>query len=179
MEFDEILRKCGNSNRYQYLLLGLYSFLMFISAMHYFSQNVISFVPEHWCYHEQLENLSFSQIAEIYNKLEKPSCTKLATVDLSGGNSTVSADLCEHWIYNYDFGFRSMNTEVRMQHIINNYIIKTYLILTLWILRSLTGSVMMLIKHPLDSHYFLEVLFSVRWSLVCWEIKSEESRLWF
>lgn len=131
MEFDEILRKCGNSNRYQYLLLGLYSFLMFISAMHYFSQNVISFVPEHWCYHEQLENLSFSQIAEIYNKLEKPSCTKLATVDLSGGNSTVSADLCEHWIYNYDFGFRSMNTEVRMQHIINNYIIKTYLILTL------------------------------------------------
>ncbi|KAH8417700.1 hypothetical protein KR222_004471 [Zaprionus bogoriensis] len=112
MDFDEILAKCGNSHRYQYLLLGLYSFLMFVAAMHNFSQNVISFVPEHWCHHEQLENLSFSQINAIYDKFESPSCTRLAIVDLEGGTATKSEDRCDRWIYNYDFGFRSMNTEL-------------------------------------------------------------------
>jgi len=47
MDFDEILVKCGNSHRYQYLLLGLYGFLMVFVSMHYFSQNVISYVPDH------------------------------------------------------------------------------------------------------------------------------------
>lgn len=112
MDFDEILAKCGNGHRYQYLLLSLYSFLMFAAAMQNFSQNVISFVPDHWCYHDQLENLSFSQIADVYNKFERPSCTKLATVDANGSNAIISDHLCDRWIYDYDFGFRSMNTEV-------------------------------------------------------------------
>ncbi|XP_062123675.1 solute carrier family 22 member 6-like [Drosophila sulfurigaster albostrigata] len=112
MDFDEILAKCGNSNRYQYLLLALYSVLMFVTAMHNFSQNVIGFVPDHWCYHEQLENISFAQIKAIYNQFEKPSCTRLATIDLITGNATISPDRCDRWIYNYDFGFRSMNTEL-------------------------------------------------------------------
>ncbi|XP_034487929.1 organic cation transporter-like protein [Drosophila innubila] len=112
MDFDEILVKCGNSHRYQYLLLGLYGFLLVFVSMHYFSQNVISFVPNHWCYHEQLENRSFSQIEAIYKRFEKPSCTRLATIDLEEGNATISADRCDRWIYNYDFGFRSMNTEL-------------------------------------------------------------------
>jgi len=115
MDFDEILAKCGNSHRYQYLLLGLYSVLMFITAMHNFSQNVISFMPDHWCYHEQLENRSFAEIEAIYNRFEKPSCTRLTTIDLDGGNATISADRCDRWIYNYDFGFRSMNTEVSLE----------------------------------------------------------------
>lgn len=112
MDFDEILIKCGNGNRYQYLLLALYSFLMIVTAMQNFSQNIISFVPDHWYYHEKLENLSFSQIAEVYNGFERPSCTKLATFNPDGDNVTVSEDQCDRWIYNYDFGFRSMNTEV-------------------------------------------------------------------
>ncbi|XP_064550610.1 organic cation transporter 1-like [Drosophila montana] len=114
MDFDEILAKCGNSHRYQYLLLGLYGFLMVVVSMHYFSQNVISFVPDHWCHHEQLENRSFAEIEAIYNQFEKPSCTRLATIgsDLDGRNATVSGERCDRWIYNYDFGFRSMNTEL-------------------------------------------------------------------
>ncbi|KAH8417695.1 hypothetical protein KR222_004470 [Zaprionus bogoriensis] len=112
MDFDEILAKCGNGHRYQYLLLGLYSFLMFVTAMQNFSQNIISFVPDHWCYHKKLENLSFSQINDIYSKLERPSCTHLATIDLEDGNVTVSGDRCDRWIYDYDFDFRSMNTEL-------------------------------------------------------------------
>ncbi|XP_034116856.1 organic cation transporter protein [Drosophila albomicans] len=112
MDFDEILAKCGNSHRYQYLLLGLYGFLMVFVSMHYFSQNVISFVPDHWCYHEQLENRSFDEIAAIYSQFDKPSCTRLATIDIDGGNATISKDRCDRWIYKYDFGFRSMNIEL-------------------------------------------------------------------
>ncbi|KAH8381512.1 hypothetical protein KR093_007281 [Drosophila rubida] len=112
VDFDEILAKCGNSHRYQYLLLALYGFLMVFVSMHYFSQNVISFVPDHWCYHEQLENRSFEQIEQIYSRFDKPSCTRLATIDIDGGNATISNDRCDRWIYKYDFGFRSMNTEL-------------------------------------------------------------------
>ncbi|KAH8312290.1 hypothetical protein KR044_010102 [Drosophila immigrans] len=112
MDFDEILAKCGNSNRYQYLLLALYSVLMFVTAMHNFSQNVIGFVPAHWCYHEQLVDRSFAQIEAIYKQFEKPSCTRLASIDFVSGNATISPDRCDRWIYNYDFGFRSMNTEL-------------------------------------------------------------------
>lgn len=114
MDFDEILVKCGNRHRYQYLLLGLYSLLMFITSMHNFSQNVIGFVPDHWCYHKQLENRSFAQIEAIYNQFDYPSCTRLETIgpDHDGRNATVSGEQCDRWIYNYDFGFRSMNTEV-------------------------------------------------------------------
>ncbi|KAM8706264.1 hypothetical protein ACLKA7_010525 [Drosophila subpalustris] len=113
MDFDEILAKCGNCHRYQYLLLGLYSLLMFVTSIHNFSQNVIGFVPDHWCYHEQLENRNFSQIAAIYNQFEKPSCTRLTTIDFDGGNgTTVSHDRCDRWIYDYDYSYRSMNTEL-------------------------------------------------------------------
>ncbi|EDV90610.1 steroid transmembrane transporter SLC22A24 [Drosophila grimshawi] len=112
MDFDEILAKCGNSHRYQYLLLALYGYLMVVVSMHYFSQNVISFVPDHWCYHEQLENRSFEQIAAIYNQFERPSCTRLESIDSEGLNATVSEERCDRWIYNYDFGYRSMNSEL-------------------------------------------------------------------
>ncbi|EDW67631.1 solute carrier family 22 member 21 [Drosophila virilis] len=114
MDFDELLAKCGNSHRYQYLLLGLYSLLMFVTSMHNFSQNLIGFVPDHWCHHEQLENRSYAEIEAIYNQFEKPSCTRLATIgsDLDGRNTTISTERCDRWIYNYDFGFRSMNIEL-------------------------------------------------------------------
>ncbi|XP_022211590.2 organic cation transporter protein [Drosophila obscura] len=112
MDFEEILAKCGNSSRYQFLLLSLYGFLMVVISMHYFSQNVISFVPDHWCYHEQLANRSFAEIEAIYAQFEKPSCTRLASIDADGGNATASTERCNRWIYKYDFGYRSMNTEL-------------------------------------------------------------------
>lgn len=115
MDFEQILAKCGNSHRYQYLLLGLYGFLMLVVSMHYFSQNVISFVPDHWCYHEHLENRSFAEIKAIYKDSKEPACTRLATIEPDGSNATFSTERCNRWIYNYDYGFRSMNTEVRRE----------------------------------------------------------------
>lgn len=114
MDFDEILSKCGNSHRYQYLLLASYGFLMVVVSMHYFSQNVISFVPDHWCYHELLRNRSMAEIEDIYKQFDKPSCTRLVTLgdDFNGTNAIASVEPCDRWIYNYEYGFRSMNTEV-------------------------------------------------------------------
>ncbi|XP_033163258.1 organic cation transporter protein [Drosophila mauritiana] len=112
MDFEEILAKCGNSSRYQFVLLALYGYLMVVVSMHYFSQNVISFVPDHWCYHEQLENRSFAEIEKIYSQFEKPSCTRLEKIDEDGQNHTLSTERCNRWIYKYDFGYKSMNTEL-------------------------------------------------------------------
>ncbi|XP_001358223.3 organic cation transporter protein [Drosophila pseudoobscura] len=112
MDFEEILAKCGNSSRYQFLLLSLYGFLMVVISMHYFSQNVISFVPDHWCYHEQLANRSFADIQAIYSQFERPACTRLLSIDPDGRNATLSPERCNRWIYKYDFGYKSMNTEL-------------------------------------------------------------------
>ncbi|XP_017844794.1 solute carrier family 22 member 6-like [Drosophila busckii] len=111
MDFDRALAKCGNNHRYQYLLLSLYSLLIGISPYHHFSQNIINFVPEHYCYHEQLVNQSFAQLKALYSQFEKPSCTRLDSID-AAGNVTLSAERCDRWFYNYDNGFRSMSAEL-------------------------------------------------------------------
>ncbi|XP_061391953.1 organic cation transporter protein-like [Musca vetustissima] len=110
MDFDQILAKCGDFNRYQLLILTLFGVVNVIVSMHYFTQTVISFVPDHWCYHEKLENKTYDEIAAIYAKFPNPSCTKLADID--GMNATASTERCDRWIYKYDFGYRSMNTEL-------------------------------------------------------------------
>ncbi|XP_037730513.1 organic cation transporter protein [Drosophila subpulchrella] len=112
MDFEEILAKCGHSSRYQFVLLALYGYLMIVVSMHYFSQNVISFVPDHWCYHEHLANRSFAEIEAIYSQFERPSCTRLEEIDEDGQNHTLSTKRCNRWIYKYDFGYKSMNTEL-------------------------------------------------------------------
>ncbi|XP_055379149.1 organic cation transporter 1-like [Condylostylus longicornis] len=111
MNYDQILEKCGNFNRYQFVLLGVFAFINFMLAMHYFSQTIISFVPEHWCHHEKLENLSFHQIKEIYSGFENPSCTKLSDI-VDGRGIPAKDEICDRWIYNYEFGYRSMTTEL-------------------------------------------------------------------
>ncbi|KAH8383295.1 hypothetical protein KR009_007906 [Drosophila setifemur] len=112
MDFEKILGKCGDNHRYQYMLLALYGLLMFIVSRHYFAQSVISFVPDHWCYHERLENRSHADIAAIYSKFENPSCTRLESIDPDGSNAIASKEPCIRWIYSYDHGFISMNADL-------------------------------------------------------------------
>ncbi|XP_030387129.1 organic cation transporter protein-like [Scaptodrosophila lebanonensis] len=111
MDFEKILFKCGDASRYQILMLGLFGYIGFTSTIHYYSQNIISFVPGHWCYHKQLEDKTFEEIASIYAQFgSKASCSRVETVD--GHNFTLSSDRCERWIYNYDYGFKSITTEM-------------------------------------------------------------------
>ncbi|XP_037944866.1 organic cation transporter protein [Teleopsis dalmanni] len=110
MDFDQILAKCGDWNRYQLMILSLFGLINIIVSMHYFTQTVISFVPDHWCYHEKLENKTYEEIAAIYSKAKRPFCTRLQ--DINGANITYSKEKCERWIYKYDYGYKSMNTEL-------------------------------------------------------------------
>lgn len=116
MDFDRILEKCGDAGRYQYLMLLLLGYIAFTSTVHYYSQNIIGFVPQHWCYHEQLANRSHEEIAAIYAGYGRDSsCQRLETIEqLADGtyNITLSNNSCDRWIYKYDYGFRSMNAEV-------------------------------------------------------------------
>jgi MFS transporter, OCT family, solute carrier family 22 (organic cation transporter), member 4/5 len=48
MDIDQMLAKCGDFHRYQILLMGLFCVINILSAMQYYSQTIISFVPEHW-----------------------------------------------------------------------------------------------------------------------------------
>ncbi|KAH8411195.1 hypothetical protein KR222_011699, partial [Zaprionus bogoriensis] len=109
MDFDEILAKCGNNGRYQYMLFGTLLFVGFVGSVQFISQNVIALVPDHWCYHDQLVNRSYEEIEDIYAQFERPSCTLLSTID--GPNITISDRPCDRWIYKYDYGYRSMNME--------------------------------------------------------------------
>ncbi|XP_016936157.4 solute carrier family 22 member 6 [Drosophila suzukii] len=111
MDFDQILEKCGSAGRYQYLMILLLGYIAFTTTVHYYSQNIIGFVPQHWCHHEALANRSFEEIAAIYAPFGKEaSCTRLDRIE--GDQVTVSNETCQRWIYNYDFGFRSMNAEL-------------------------------------------------------------------
>ncbi|KAM8706263.1 hypothetical protein ACLKA7_010524 [Drosophila subpalustris] len=115
MDFDKILVKCGDAGRYQCLMLFLLGYVAFTSTVHYYSQNIIGFVPQHWCYHEQLDNRSLDEIAAIYAPYGKEaSCTRLERIEFhdEGYNVTVSSRACDRWIYKYDYGFRSMNVEL-------------------------------------------------------------------
>lgn len=48
MEVEKFLHKCGDFNRYQFLMLGIFAVINILSSVHYFSQTIISFIPEHW-----------------------------------------------------------------------------------------------------------------------------------
>ncbi|XP_018788100.1 PREDICTED: organic cation transporter-like protein [Bactrocera latifrons] len=112
MDFDALLEKCGNYGRYQFVLLLVYGYTNIMSSMHYFAQTIISFTPEHWCNHELLENLTYTEIREIYSQIENPSCTLLD--DIVNGTA-VPSDFgeCEDWIFKYENGYESVTTDLK------------------------------------------------------------------
>lgn len=48
MDFSDVLEKCGSFGRFQKVILLLYGYTNILGALHYFSQTLITFTPEHW-----------------------------------------------------------------------------------------------------------------------------------
>lgn len=48
MDVDKMLEKCGDFGRYQLMMLSLFGVINILSSVHYYSQTIIIFVPEHW-----------------------------------------------------------------------------------------------------------------------------------
>lgn len=114
IDFEGILEKCGNYGAYQFRVLFLFGIINVLSSMHYFSQTIIAFTPEHWCYHEQLANVSIDVVRDVYAQTNDPSCTRLERVINGTKPILANKETCEKWIYNKDNQFESITTEVRI-----------------------------------------------------------------
>lgn len=45
---EDMLRECGDFGPYQFVMLAAFCIINVFSSIHYFSQTIILFVPEHW-----------------------------------------------------------------------------------------------------------------------------------
>ncbi|XP_067614336.1 organic cation transporter protein-like [Eurosta solidaginis] len=110
MDFDTVLEKCGNFGPFQILILTSFAIISLISSMHYFGQTIISFAPDHWCYHEKLANSSFDEIRAIYAQTANPQCTLLDDI-VDGKPIVAEVGKCRQWIYERDNGYESVTSE--------------------------------------------------------------------
>ncbi|KAH8344138.1 hypothetical protein KR084_005024 [Drosophila pseudotakahashii] len=96
LEVDKILEKCGDFSRLQLIMLLLFCLINVLSALHYYSQTIISFVPKYWC----ADGLpaSFEPPAES-------SCLPL-------NRNTSSSDTCHSYDYELYMGYQSFPSEM-------------------------------------------------------------------
>ncbi|XP_054744771.1 organic cation transporter protein-like [Anastrepha obliqua] len=112
MDFSAVLEKCGSYGRYQFMLLLLFGCTNILSSMHYFAQTIISFTPEHWCYHEKLGNASISYIRSIYEQTANPHCTLLDDI-IDDRPVVAGVGKCREWINAFDRDYRSITTDLK------------------------------------------------------------------
>ncbi|KAH8406670.1 hypothetical protein KR222_002331 [Zaprionus bogoriensis] len=111
MDFDRVLEKCGSFGRFQFVILILFGYTNILSSLHYFSQTLITFTPEHWCSHNDLQGLSAESLRLIYANVSQPSCTLLDGV-INGTGIAADGQTCENWIFERENGYESITTEL-------------------------------------------------------------------
>ncbi|XP_017873166.1 PREDICTED: organic cation transporter-like protein [Drosophila arizonae] len=112
MDFSRVLENCGAFGRFQHVILLLYGYTNILSSLHYFSQTLITFTPEHWCYHDDLKNLNSSDLRQIYANVSHKSCTLLEAV-VNGTGVAASSGHCQNWIFMREQGYESITTELK------------------------------------------------------------------
>ncbi|EDW14823.1 uncharacterized protein Dmoj_GI23107, isoform A [Drosophila mojavensis] len=112
MDFSRVLETCGAFGRFQHVILLLYGYTNILSSLHYFSQTLITFTPEHWCYHDDLKNLNSSDLRQIYANVTHKSCTLLEGV-VNGTGIAASSGHCQNWIFMREQGYESITTELK------------------------------------------------------------------
>ncbi|XP_023178031.2 organic cation transporter-like protein [Drosophila hydei] len=112
MDFTSVLENCGAFGPFQHVILLLYGYTNILSSLHYFSQTLITFTPEHWCYHEDLENLTSSDLRLIYANVTYKSCTQLERV-VNGTGIAAKSGQCDDWIFMREQGYESITTELK------------------------------------------------------------------
>ncbi|XP_061391955.1 organic cation transporter-like protein [Musca vetustissima] len=98
IELDKILEKCGDRHRLQAIMLLLFCVINLLSAMHYYSQTIISFVPKYWCAEDLLPSEGYKPSAPTQS-----SCISLRN------NSSQS---CSQFHYDYYMGYESLTSEL-------------------------------------------------------------------
>lgn len=107
MDVAKFLQQCGDFHRYQFLMLALFAVINVLSAIHYFSQTIISFVPDHWCSSPAVDNFTVEELrrwnGELGGELQCRSFEEL---------HGINGSFCSQWIYDSDNGFKSLTSEV-------------------------------------------------------------------
>ncbi|XP_026850339.1 organic cation transporter-like protein [Drosophila persimilis] len=111
MDFIAILDKCGNYGKFQVVILLLYGYTNILGSLHYFSQTLITFTPEHWCAHEDLTGFGVEELRTVYSNVSQPSCTLLEDV-INGTGIASEHGVCTDWIFIRESGFESITTEL-------------------------------------------------------------------
>ncbi|XP_058979338.1 organic cation transporter protein isoform X2 [Musca domestica] len=98
IELDKILEKCGDRHRLQTIMLLLFCVINLLSAMHYYSQTIISFVPKYWCAEDV-----------IPNAMHAPSLpTQSSCISIHNDSS----QSCRKFHYEYYMGYESLTSEL-------------------------------------------------------------------
>ncbi|XP_037950517.1 organic cation transporter protein [Teleopsis dalmanni] len=104
LEIDKILEKCGDCHFLQALMLVLFCVINCLSAMHYYSQTIISFVPRYWCADGTDEHFRTQPLAGVDSD---SSCLPASFV--SSENIT---EECKQFDYEYFMGYESITSEL-------------------------------------------------------------------
>ncbi|XP_017492939.1 PREDICTED: solute carrier family 22 member 6-like [Rhagoletis zephyria] len=110
LELDKILEKCGDCHRLQAIMLLLFCIINLLSALHYYSQTIISFVPKYWCLDGYTDPMD--AYAEA-SKQSDSSCHphRLAAEDDDLAPTNFSA-VCQHFDYELYMGYQSFTSEL-------------------------------------------------------------------
>ncbi|XP_073837962.1 organic cation transporter-like protein [Musca autumnalis] len=98
LELDKILEKCGDRHRLQTIMLLLFCVINLLSAMHYYSQTIISFVPKYWCAEDAIATEDYEPFVPIQS-----SCISL---------HNDSSQSCQKFHYEYFMGYESLTSEL-------------------------------------------------------------------
>ncbi|EDW83825.1 uncharacterized protein Dwil_GK13818 [Drosophila willistoni] len=112
MDFDRTLDKCGQFGRFQIVILLLYGYTNILGSLHYFSQTLITFTPEHWCAHDDLKDLTMDELRLVYFNISASSCTILDRV-VNGTGIAAKDAKCTDWIFDYESDYKSITTELK------------------------------------------------------------------
>ncbi|XP_055715910.1 organic cation transporter protein-like [Phlebotomus papatasi] len=115
-DVDRMLEKCGDFGRYQFFLLSLFAVVNVLTSWHYYSQTIISVVPDHWCSTEATQNLSIGELRQVFSTYDDPFCSRMANEEFFPNiwmeSSSQRHSNCDQWIYDLDFGYQSMTSDL-------------------------------------------------------------------
>ncbi|KAB0795782.1 hypothetical protein PPYR_09843 [Photinus pyralis] len=99
VDVDIMLRHVGDFDRFQYLLIGLFSLINILSGFHYFGQTFISVTPEYKCKPSPYDDVNKTTYLACYKTIQEGATTKKVACN-SG------------WDYNTSYGYISIVQEM-------------------------------------------------------------------
>ncbi|KAH8399516.1 hypothetical protein KR215_012149 [Drosophila sulfurigaster] len=105
LEVDKMLVKCGDFSRMQWLMLLLFSLINLLSALHYYSQTIISFVPKYCILNITYTHRCADDLPADFEPPQKSSCVPLGMNESTSGK-------CNSYNYELYMDYKSFPSEM-------------------------------------------------------------------